>query len=161
MRKILSLTILSFTLNGCLLSGPMALLPPAAKYLLWNSNDEVDANENGPISVSDLLKGVKKYESPDDIKEISPIIISYEDLSFSDNTLIKFASSQDREYEMICGPYEYGAPLQAASLALQACSNIKKQLIDKGIRLNVHFSPTAKKGQASIKEVRINEASDA
>jgi len=139
----------------------MALLPSTAKFLLWNSNDDVDENTKQSISVSDLLKNLRDYTPPESSKELSPLIISYDELAISDENFLKISDSSDLHYEMTCGPYEYGAPLEAASMALQACSDIKKQFTNKGVSLNVHFLPTAEKGQASIKAIRINEANDA
>ena len=56
---------------------------------------------------------------------------------------------------MICGPYEYGAPMQAAHMALKSCQAISQELEKQGFRLSLRFSPKAEKGKITLKPLML------
>lgn len=159
MRKVLSLGVLALALQGCMISGPLALLPPTAKYLLWNSDDSAQEPSTEAISVDDLLKNVRGFTSEQ--KKPDNIRISYSDYTLSDERLAELARFKNDTLEVVCGPYEYGTPLEAATMALRTCSEIKAQLVQRGLKPNMRFSPSAPKGEASVTPISVIEASDA
>ncbi|WP_135078828.1 hypothetical protein [Terasakiella sp. SH-1] len=141
------------------MSGPMALLPPTAKYLLWNSNDKPDEESRQPISVQDLLKNARKFST----KSAPPakIEIAYDDYTLTDDKIEAFIRLNSLILNMTCGPYEYGSPLNAATMALRTCGAIKRQLTDRGLKLNVQFDPEGPKGKAILIPVTMREGNDA
>ena len=159
MRKVLSLGLLAFALQGCIMSGPMALLPPTAKYLLWSSDEKQDEEAGAAISVQDLLKNARGFTT--DQEKPAHIRVSYDDYLLTDNHLKELARHQDHTFEMVCGPYEYGSPIEAATMALRTCGAIKAQLIDRGLKLNVRFDPDGEKGGAILTPLMMLEAQDA
>lgn len=159
MRKVLSLGLLAFALQGCIMSGPMALIPPTAKYFLWNSDDEQKKDDARAISVQDLLKKARGFSS--DTEKPANILISYDDYVIDEERLEAFSRDHKHAFEMVCGPYEYGSPIEAATMALRTCGAIKKQLIDRGLNLNVRFDPEATKGSAVLTPFVMIEAEDA
>ena len=159
MRKVLSLGLLAFALQGCILSGPMALLPPTAKYLLWNSDEKQDENNAQSISVQDLLKNARSFSAPTD--KPAPLRISYDDYHLNDDRLTEIARFKEDTLDLVCGPYTHGTPLNAAMHALKTCGAIKAQLQKRGLKLNVRFNPDAAKGEAVLSPVMMIEAQDA
>lgn len=157
MRKLLSLSLLSLSLSGCFMPGPMALLSPTAKYFLSQSPERHVPDSDKAISVEDLLAKARQYE-PHPQKNAEgeadssplPLHISYGDPTLNDDALAHLAQFHTQPLTITCGPSEHGTPLEAATMALRSCAAIRQLLATRGLSVRVTFSPDAPKGLATI-----------
>lgn len=159
MRNLSGLLLMAFLLNGCMISGPLALLPPTARYLLSSDSKKENTAQNTPISVADMLQTARDFTSSGTIKTIAPIEIPYDNVAQGTIDFDQFAAHSAQDFHLTCGPYTLGSPILAASLALKACQRIQKKLQTYTSHLSVRFSPKAKKGYAilSLRPVKGDE----
>lgn len=159
MRNLLLIPVLASFLSGCIMSGPMALLPPTAKFLMWAGEKDEQSDGGEAISVAELLKNVQGFDST----SAAPLNmqVSYSNHILSAQQLKELYPHRQASLEVACGPFEYGDPINAANQALRACSAIRRQLLENGYKVTVRFKPTAKKGLAIITATSMIEADDA
>ncbi|MDX1738174.1 MAG: hypothetical protein R3261_08045 [Alphaproteobacteria bacterium] len=159
MRKPLTLVMAAFVLSGCMMSGPMALIPITSQYLLWNDGDRETSENPHAISVDELLSAARSDDF--EVQEQLKIDIAYQEHFLTETELDLFRKAKAKEIEVICGPYENGDPLTAAALALKSCRTIAQQLEQLEIKISIRFQPNAVKGFATIKVMPGLETEDA
>ena len=159
MRVLLTTIGLVVSLTGCMTLSPMELLPENEMYFM-TMQDELYAptGQNG-ISIQELLQSARGEDG--EVAEIVEIQISYQDHILDETNYEFFRTVQNQPMEVLCGPYEYGDPFSATSMALRICKEIQAQLQDKGISLSIRFDPKAPKGHATIAPVMGEGGSDA
>ncbi|WP_420548172.1 hypothetical protein [Curvivirga sp.] len=159
MRVLLTTIGLAVCLSGCMTLSPMELLPENEMYFMTMKDERYAPTGQNGISIQELLQSARGQDG--EVVEIVEIQISYQDHVLDETNYEFFRTVQNQPMEILCGPYEYGDPFSAASMALRTCEEIRAQLNDKGISLSIRFDPNAPKGHATISPLMGEGESDA